>query len=403
MEFGRRFYEPNASQAEALQNSNRLDTLLKMRTESQPNEFPDSCYPHGYDAHLPGALPGRRGGRPGDAFPAADSPCNGFRSGFQTPVSGTLARSDRPTRSASAARSSPVYPANRQLFQIRKEAFKLYRLPTCAENDFGKSGINGVVYVHIFCGHGLLPPTTGSHEMYCVVEVDSVGFARTRVLSGTGSFDWDDQFLIDLNDAQTMSFSVYRWLAHARHRLCFSASVSLRHLAWMDRHHQFYVKLDPNGELYVELSHRDPREAYRRAPSVRASSIFGTDLETIVRQERSGRGVPLLILRCVEEVENRGIDQIGLYRVCGSVEAIKSIRDNLERNPEVLDLSEKAADINVVTGTVCFDGSDTVFIHSFIPAISIVPLQVLYYSEALPTTARILYRSFTPKRTGNCR
>ena len=32
-----------------------------------------------------------------------------------------------------------------------------------------------------------------------------------------------------------------------------------------------------------------------------------------------------------------------------------------------------------------------IFIHS---AISIAPLQVLYYSEALPTTARILYRSF---------
>src|SRR6218665_843263 len=39
----------------------------------------------------------------------------------------------------------------------------------------------------------------------------------------------------------------------------------------------------------------------------------------------------------------------------------------------------------------------------FIPAISIAPLQVLYYSKALPTTARILYQSFTPKRTGNCR
>ena len=38
---------------------------------------------------------------------------------------------------------------------------------------------------------------------------------------------------------------------------------------------------------------------------------------------------------------------------------------------------------------------------SVIPAISIAPLQVLYYSEALPTrpTARILYGSFTPKRT----
>ena len=41
--------------------------------------------------------------------------------------------------------------------------------------------------------------------------------------------------------------------------------------------------------------------------------------------------------------------------------------------------------------------------QSFILAISIAPLQVLYHSEALPTTARILYRSFTPKRTGNCR
>src|SRR6218665_416962 len=38
-------------------------------------------------------------------------------------------------------------------------------------------------------------------------------------------------------------------------------------------------------------------------------------------------------------------------------------------------------------------------IHSFVHlAISIAPLQGLYYSEALPTTARILYRSFTPKR-----
>src|SRR6218665_3977033 len=40
--------------------------------------------------------------------------------------------------------------------------------------------------------------------------------------------------------------------------------------------------------------------------------------------------------------------------------------------------------------------------HSFILAISIAPLQVLYYSQAFPTTAWILYRSFTPKRRRNC-
>ena len=34
-------------------------------------------------------------------------------------------------------------------------------------------------------------------------------------------------------------------------------------------------------------------------------------------------------------------------------------------------------------------------LHSFILVISIAPLQVHNYSEALPTTARILYRGFT--------
>jgi len=34
-----------------------------------------------------------------------------------------------------------------------------------------------------------------------------------------------------------------------------------------------------------------------------------------------------------------------------------------------------------------------IIIHSFIPDISIAPLQVHYYSEALPTTALILCQS----------
>jgi len=32
------------------------------------------------------------------------------------------------------------------------------------------------------------------------------------------------------------------------------------------------------------------------------------------------------------------------------------------------------------------------FIHSFVPYISVAPLQVHYYAEALPTTAMILCR-----------
>src|SRR6218665_2402441 len=69
-----------------------------------------------------------------------------------------------------------------------------------------------------------------------------------------------------------------------------------------------------------------------------------------------------------------------------SVRISQSIHCNITSNQAVVSLFE-----------------NTAFIHSFILAISIVPLQVHYYSEALPTTARMLYRSYTPKRTGNCK
>jgi len=50
------------------------------------------------------------------------------------------------------------------------------------------------------------------------------------------------------------------------------------------------------------------------------------------------------------------------------------------------------------TGLEMKTNSPYSFIHSFM-----IFLQVHYYSEALPTTARILCWSFTPKRPGNCK
>src|SRR6218665_1610175 len=77
-----------------------------------------------------------------------------------------------------------------------------------------------------------------------------------------------------------------------------------------------------------------------------------------------------------------------LQITCGSEQGRSNRNDNLHTSKATLESEAQCTSL---------------FIHSFIPAISIAPLQVLYYSEALPTIARILYRSFTPKRTGNCR
>ena len=76
----------------------------------------------------------------------------------------------------------------------------------------------------------------------------------------------------------------------------------------------------------------------------------------------------------------------------------------INQNDHVVRFSAKIMKNITLIIAICINKMYVIsFIHSFIPDIYIAPLQVLYYSEALPTTARILYQSFTPKRTGNCR
>ena len=113
---------------------------------------------------------------------------------------------------------------------------------------------------------------------------------------------------------------------------------------------------------------------------------------------RSARGLPLC-----PPASLPGITRVNAMNILGV-----ALRDDLKAADHVdTILASSSRSLYALRGSDCLGpkGSQVLpstFIHSFILAISIAPLQVLYYSEALRTTARILYRSFTPKRTGNC-
>jgi hypothetical protein len=65
----------------------------------------------------------------------------------------------------------------------------------------------------------------------------------------------------------------------------------------------------------------------------------------------SGLNVPLIVQRCIEEVERRGLDIIGLYRLCGSSSKKQILREAFERSPRTVDLSaDNVPDINVIAG-----------------------------------------------------
>lgn len=58
----------------------------------------------------------------------------------------------------------------------------------------------------------------------------------------------------------------------------------------------------------------------------------------VYRRERSK--VPYIVRQCIEEVEKRGIDEVGIYRISGvatDIQALKSVFDT-SKNPLVASL-----------------------------------------------------------------
>lgn len=77
--------------------------------------------------------------------------------------------------------------------------------------------------------------------------------------------------------------------------------------------------MEPRGTLYVRVRHTEPHDLFRRRPAPpRSSALFGAELDTVVAREPRpphAPPVPLIVRRCVEEIERRGLDIIGEYKV----------------------------------------------------------------------------------------
>lgn len=78
--------------------------------------------------------------------------------------------------------------------------------------------------------------------------------------------------------------------------------------------------------------------------------IFGIDLTTIVQVHKCQ--VPFIINKCIDEVEKRGLQQEGIYRISGFADEIETLKLALDKDGEKTDMSESSYSVNVVTGTL---------------------------------------------------
>ncbi|XP_061871552.1 rho GTPase-activating protein SYDE1 [Colius striatus] len=215
--------------------------------------------------------------------------------------------------------------------------------PRCGQH------ISGLVSVHLHGVRDLKPPRAEAREVFCVLQVDAANRARTALLPCKTAFlGLNHTFILELESARHLKVIIFSWdPASCRNRLCCHGTVVLPHIFRGCRAQQLAVRLQPRGILYSKFTLVEQWDG----PGDREPRVFGVELGQLVEREKTATKVPLLIQKCVAEIEKRGLKVVGLYRLCGSAAVKKELRDAFERDSAAVMLSEQLyPDINVITG-----------------------------------------------------
>ncbi|TRZ02219.1 hypothetical protein DNTS_030443 [Danionella cerebrum] len=106
-----------------------------------------------------------------------------------------------------------------------------------------------------------------------------------------------------------------------------------------------------NG-IEVKLSMRfSSREfSLKRMPSRKHSGVFGVKIGAVTKREHSK--VPLIVRQCVEEIERRGMEEVGIYRVSGVATDIQALKASFDANNKDVSVIMSEMDVNAIAGTL---------------------------------------------------
>ncbi|XP_068444089.1 active breakpoint cluster region-related protein [Clinocottus analis] len=201
------------------------------------------------------------------------------------------------------------------------------------------------VAVHSACG--LQQPAS----VYVCVEVDGYEFydKQAQTHSSVHSLNprWDQELSFQVDGARELRLLCVSQSGR-QDAVLGKASVTLDAKTLTRRWRRQTLHL---GQVEVTLSLKycphplDPPSA--AAPQ---KPVFCVPLETLAQQE--GVLVPHVVRCCVEEVERRGMDEVGIYRVSGSTNDIGSLKAAFNSNLREAVTRLRSAEVNVVSGVL---------------------------------------------------
>uniref|UniRef100_A0A669EHG1 BCR activator of RhoGEF and GTPase n=1 Tax=Oreochromis niloticus TaxID=8128 RepID=A0A669EHG1_ORENI len=220
------------------------------------------------------------------------------------------------------------------------------------------SGLYGFLNVIVHSASGLKQ----SLNLYCTLEVDSFGFfsnkAKTRVYRYTSEPKWNEEFEIELEGSQTLRLLCYEKSYNktkqnkedgdGTDRIMGKGQIPLDPQSLQGKDWQRTV-IPMNGiKLSMKFTSRE--FSLKRMPSEKPMGVFGVKISTVTKRERSK--VPYIVRQCLEEIERRGMEEVGIYRVSGVATDIQALKTAFDTNNKDVSVMMSEMDVNAIAGTL---------------------------------------------------
>uniref|UniRef100_A0A3B3UHY9 BCR activator of RhoGEF and GTPase n=1 Tax=Poecilia latipinna TaxID=48699 RepID=A0A3B3UHY9_9TELE len=222
------------------------------------------------------------------------------------------------------------------------------------------SGLYGFLNVIVHSASGLKQ----SLNLYCTLEVDSFGFflnkAKTRVYRYTTEPKWNEEFEIELEGSQTLRLLCYEKSYNrtklnkedgdSTDRIIGKGQILLDAQILQGKDWQRTV-IPMNGvEVKLSMKFTSREFSLKRMPSEKPMGVFGVKISTVTKRERSK--VPYIVRQCLEEIERRGMEEVGIYRVSGVATDIQALKTAFDTNNKDVSVMMSEMDVNAIAGTL---------------------------------------------------
>uniref|UniRef100_A0AAQ4QY75 Si:dkey-33c9.6 n=1 Tax=Gasterosteus aculeatus aculeatus TaxID=481459 RepID=A0AAQ4QY75_GASAC len=206
----------------------------------------------------------------------------------------------------------------------------------------------GTVSVTVHSARGLQQPAFA----YVCVEVDGYEFydKQAKTHSSVQSLNplWDQELCLQVDGAQVLRVICVSQSDREDQSVLGKASVKLDATTLTKGWSRRTVHL---GQVEVTLSLKySPHPVEPPSATPQQNPVFCVPIDALAQKE--GVLVPHVVRCCVEEVERRGMDEVGLYRVSGDSSDVGALKNEFNSNLRDAVARMRSADVNVVSGVL---------------------------------------------------